>query len=75
MAQIIGAVGATGGTAVSTAAGSVGSCVWQIAHLNACRTVGITGGAAKRELCLQRFGFEVARTMPTESHRAEFTMP
>jgi NADPH-dependent curcumin reductase len=45
---------------VSTAAGSVGSCVGQIAHLNACRTVGITGGAAKRELSLQRFGFDTA---------------
>ena len=45
---------------VSTAAGSVGSCVGQIARLKGCRTVGITGGAAKRDLCLQRFGFDAA---------------
>lgn len=46
--------------AVSTAAGSVGSCVGQIAKLLGCRTVGITGGAVKRQLCLERFGFDAA---------------
>ncbi|MDR3453352.1 MAG: NADP-dependent oxidoreductase [Rhodoferax sp.] len=45
---------------VSTAAGAVGSCVGQIARLHGCRTVGITGGAAKRQLCLERFGFDAA---------------
>ena len=45
---------------VSTAAGSVGSCVGQIAKLRGCRTVGIAGGAVKRELCLERFGFDAA---------------
>jgi NADPH-dependent curcumin reductase CurA len=45
---------------VSTAAGSVGSCVGQIAKLHGCRTVGITGGAVKRQLCLERFGFDAA---------------
>jgi hypothetical protein len=45
---------------VSTAAGAVGSCVGQIAKLKGCRAVGIAGGAAKRELCLQRFGFDAA---------------
>ena len=45
---------------VSTAAGSVGSCVGQIARLQGCRAVGITGGATKRELCLRRFGFDAA---------------
>ena len=45
---------------VSTAAGSVGSCAGQIARLRGCRTVGITGGATKRDLCLQRFGFDAA---------------
>ena len=45
---------------VSTAAGAVGSCVGQIARLQGCRTVGITGGAAKRELCLERFRFDAA---------------
>lgn len=45
---------------VSTAAGAVGSCVGQIAKLVGCRTVGITGGEAKRQMCLERFGFDEA---------------
>jgi len=45
---------------VSTAAGAVGSCVGQIARLKGCRTVGITGGAVKRALCLDRFRFDAA---------------
>lgn len=45
---------------VSTAAGAVGSCVGQIARLYGCRTVGITGGQTKRQICLERFGFDVA---------------
>jgi len=45
---------------VSTAAGAVGSCVGQIARLRGCQTVGITGGAVKRQLCLERFGFDAA---------------
>ncbi len=45
---------------VSTAAGSVGSCVGQIAKLRGCLTVGITGGETKRRLCLERFGFDAA---------------
>jgi len=45
---------------VSTAAGAVGSCVGQIAILKGCRTVGITGGEAKRRLCLDTFGFDAA---------------
>jgi NADPH-dependent curcumin reductase CurA len=45
---------------VSTAAGSVGSCVGQIAKIKGCRTVGITGGEAKRRLCLDSFGFDAA---------------
>jgi NADPH-dependent curcumin reductase len=45
---------------VSTAAGAVGSCVGQIARLKGCRSVGITGGEAKRQLCLERFGFDAA---------------
>lgn len=45
---------------VSTAAGAVGSCVGQIARLQGCRTVGITGGEAKRRLCLDIFGFDAA---------------
>ena len=45
---------------VSTAAGAVGSCVGQIACLKGCRSVGIAGGAAKRNLCRERFGFDAA---------------
>ncbi|MEX2479703.1 MAG: NADP-dependent oxidoreductase [Gammaproteobacteria bacterium] len=46
--------------AVSTAAGSVGSCVGQIANILGCRTAGITGGAAKKALCTAQFGFAAA---------------
>ena len=45
---------------VSTAAGSVGSCVGQIAKLRGCRTVGITGGPQKMQLCRGTFGFDAA---------------
>jgi len=45
---------------VSAAAGSVGSCVGQIARLAGCRTVGIAGGPAKTRLCIERFGFDAA---------------
>lgn len=45
---------------VSTAAGSVGSCVGQIAKLKGCRTVGIAGGEAKRRMCVEKFGYDVA---------------
>lgn len=45
---------------VSTAAGSVGSAVGQIAKLLGCRTVGIAGGAAKVAQCLDLFGYDAA---------------
>jgi NADPH-dependent curcumin reductase len=45
---------------VSTAAGSVGSAVGQIAKLMGCRTVGIAGGAAKVQQCLDEFGYDAA---------------
>lgn len=45
---------------VSTAAGSVGSAVGQIAKLLGCRTVGITGGAEKVAICLDEFGYDAA---------------
>lgn len=45
---------------VSTAAGSVGSAVGQIAKLLGCRTVGIAGGADKAEQCLSMFGYDAA---------------
>ncbi len=43
---------------VSTAAGAVGSCVGQIARIMGCRTVGITGGSLKQQLCRDEFGFD-----------------
>jgi NADPH-dependent curcumin reductase CurA len=45
---------------VSTAAGAVGSAVGQIAKLMGCRTVGLTGGAAKVKLCRDDFGYDAA---------------
>jgi hypothetical protein len=45
---------------VSTAAGAVGSAVGQIAKLMGCRTVGITGGAVKAQLCQDAFGYDAA---------------
>lgn len=45
---------------VSTAAGAVGSAVGQIARIAGCRTVGITGSAAKVALCREAFGYDVA---------------
>jgi NADPH-dependent curcumin reductase CurA len=45
---------------VSTAAGSVGSAVGQIAKLRGCRTVGIAGGSEKVRLCREEFGYDAA---------------
>jgi NADPH-dependent curcumin reductase CurA len=45
---------------VSTAAGSVGSTVGQIAKIMGCRTVAITGSSAKVEICLTQFGYDAA---------------
>lgn len=46
--------------AVSAGAGSVGSCVGQIARIAGCRTVAISGGAAKAAMCLDEFGFDAS---------------
>ena len=43
---------------VSTAAGSVGSAVGQIAKIKGCRTVGITGSDDKVALCRESFGYD-----------------
>jgi NADPH-dependent curcumin reductase CurA len=45
---------------VSTAAGSVGSAVGQIAKLMGCRAVGIAGGPVKVQQCLDEFGYDAA---------------
>jgi NADPH-dependent curcumin reductase len=45
---------------VSTAAGSVGSAVGQIAKIKGCRTVGVAGGPEKVRECLEEFGYDAA---------------
>jgi len=45
---------------VSTAAGAVGSAVGQIARIQGCRTVGITGSDDKVALCREAFGYDAA---------------
>lgn len=45
---------------VSTAAGAVGSCVGQLAKIQGCRTVGITGGPDKVNLCREEFQYDEA---------------
>jgi len=45
---------------VSTAAGAVGSCVGQIAKLKGCKTLGITGGPEKVQLCRDLFQYDNA---------------
>ncbi len=45
---------------VSTAAGSVGSAVGQIAKIKGCRTVGLTGSGEKVQQCLTEFGYDAA---------------
>lgn len=45
---------------VSTAAGSVGATVGQVAKILGCRAVGIAGGPEKVRLCLEDFGYDAA---------------
>ncbi len=45
---------------VSTAAGAVGSAVGQIARIQDCRSVGITGSDEKVALCRDAFGYDEA---------------
>jgi hypothetical protein len=45
---------------VSTASGSVGSAVGQIAKIKGCRTVGIAGGTNKVKDCIELFGYDAA---------------
>lgn len=45
---------------VSTAAGAVGSVAGQIAKLQGCRTVGLTGSDEKVALCKDAFGYDAA---------------
>lgn len=45
---------------VSTAAGSVGSAVGQIARILGCHTIGIAGGPDKVRRCVETFGYDSA---------------
>lgn len=45
---------------VSTAAGSVGATVGQVAKILGCRAVGIAGGPEKARLCVEEFGYDAA---------------
>eukprot|EP01065_Artemidia_motanka_P006330 TRINITY_DN13121_c0_g1_i4.p1 TRINITY_DN13121_c0_g1~~TRINITY_DN13121_c0_g1_i4.p1 ORF type:complete len:354 (+),score=43.65 TRINITY_DN13121_c0_g1_i4:65-1126(+) len=45
---------------VSTAAGSVGSVVGQLAAAQGCRVVGITGGPDKVRRCTEEYGYDAA---------------
>jgi NADPH-dependent curcumin reductase CurA len=56
----IGAPKAGETVVVSTAAGSVGSAVGQIAKIKGCRAVGLTGSGEKVRQCVTEFGYDVA---------------
>lgn len=45
---------------VSTAAGSVGSAVGQIAKILGCRAIGIAGGPEKKRACVEDYGYDAA---------------
>lgn len=51
---------------VSTAAGSVGSCVGQLAKAIGCRTVGLTSSAAKVKACYDTFGYDAVINYKTD---------
>jgi NADPH-dependent curcumin reductase CurA len=57
---------------VSTAAGAVGSAVGQLARIAGCCTVGITGGAIKQQLCLEKFGFDAAVDYKSANFETDF---
>jgi NADPH-dependent curcumin reductase CurA len=61
-----------GGTVVvSTAAGAVGSVVGQLASSMGCRTVGITGGSEKVDLCRSLYGYDAAVDYRSPNFAAE----
>jgi NADPH-dependent curcumin reductase CurA len=55
---------------VSTAAGAVGAAVGQIAKIAGCRTIGIAGGPAKTQLCIDAFGYDAAIDYKTDDIEA-----
>ncbi len=64
------AVGET--VVVSAASGSVGHLVGQIARLEGCRVVGVTGSAAKCELLTSQLGFDAAVNHRSDTFRDDF---
>ncbi len=56
---------------VSTGAGAVGSIVGQIAKRHGCQTIAITGGSAKRALCVERFNYDHAIDYKRDDFAAE----
>ena len=57
---------------VSAASGSVGHIVGQIAKLQGCRVVGVTGSPAKCELLTDRLGFDAAVNHRSDTFRDDF---
>jgi len=59
---------------VSTAAGSVGSVVGQLARHSGCHTIGLTGTDAKVEQCRNHFGYDIGinyKTAPVAEQLAQ----
>jgi NADPH-dependent curcumin reductase len=52
---------------VSTAAGSVGSVVGQLAREAGCRVIGLTGDDAKVTRCVSKFGYDAAANYKVEA--------
>jgi NADPH-dependent curcumin reductase CurA len=57
---------------VSAAAGSVGHLVGQIARIQGCRVIGVTGSDAKCEVLTARLGFDAALNHRAETFRDDF---
>jgi NADPH-dependent curcumin reductase CurA len=57
---------------VSAASGSVGHLVGQIARIQGCRVVGVTGSDAKGELLTSQLGFDVAVNHRSDTFRDDF---
>lgn len=57
---------------VSAGAGSVGSCVGQLAKIAGCRTVAIVGSPEKSRLALDQFGYDAAISYRSPDFAEEF---
>jgi NADPH-dependent curcumin reductase len=56
---------------VTTAAGSVGATVGQIAKIKGCRTIGVTGSDEKARICVEEFGYDAVINYKTCSDLSE----